>query len=156
MLQLIGLGVGPLPLLDALNQLLQTYGTVLYWIWTVVFWIWVRKRPLVDLWQATLLFLLGIYAVSPGFGVQWLVWVVPFWCVVDSRRGLRYSLLASAFISGSYWQWGLNAKYGVESLTTNLAILTMQDLIGVFGVGILGIVTWMYTTHTAWKLFRLS
>jgi hypothetical protein len=120
----------------------------------VVYGVWVWRRRPSDQWRAALLFLLGLYAISPGFGVQWLVWAVPFWLVVDLRGALRYSLLAGAFLAGSYWQWSLNDRYGIGSLTANLSLLRPADLAGVITVGLLGVATWAYTVRSAWRLAR--
>ena len=86
--------------------------------------------------------------------MQWLVWAVPFWLVVNRREAMRYSLLAGAFLAGCYWQWGLNEKYGVGSLTAHLNQLTTGDLVGVLLVGAVGLLTWLYCARTAWRLVR--
>lgn len=137
-----------------LNRTFQVYGFLLYWIWATVFGVWVWRRRGEDLWHAALFFLVGLYVVSPGFGVQWLVWVVPFWLIVNPRGAIVYSALAGAFLAGSYWQWGLNAKYGVRSLTANLNLLTWGDLAGVLLVGALGFLTWVYCAKAGWRLAR--
>lgn len=135
------------------NDLLLTWGWVVYWAWTAAFavWVWRQRRPM-DSWQAALLFLVGLYAVSPGFGVQWLIWAVPFWLLVDRRGALIYSALAGLFLAGSYWQWTLNTKYHLASITANLHQLAPWDLAGVFGVGAMGFLTWAYCVRTAWRL----
>lgn len=139
---------------DFLNRTLQAYGFLLYWIWAAVFGLWTWRRGGGDLWHAALFFLVGLYVVSPGFGVQWLVWAVPFWLIVNPYEATGYSALAGAFLTGSYWQWGLNAKYGVTSLTANLNLLTWGDLAGVLLVGALGFLTWVYCAKAAWRLAR--
>ncbi|MBI4353705.1 MAG: DUF2029 domain-containing protein, partial [Candidatus Omnitrophica bacterium] len=52
------------------NQLLQVYGPKVYWGWAAVFlgWVWRRSRrhEPADPWREGLVFLLGLYAVSPG------------------------------------------------------------------------------------------
>jgi hypothetical protein len=139
----------------ALTRWLDTYAIVPYVVWTLVCWVWsVRQGASLNLWKATLVFLVGLYAVSPGFGVQWLVWALPFWLIVNLRGALWYSVLAGAFLVGSYWQWGLNAKYGVDSLTANLAVLSQGDLAGVLLVGALGVLTWAYCVGATWRLAK--
>ena len=96
--------------------------------------------------------MLGIYSVSPGFGVQRLIWAVPFWLIDNPREAIGYSALAGAYLAGSYWQWSLNAKYGVGSITANLDLLTWGDLAGVFLVGAIGFLTWVYCARAAWRL----
>lgn len=139
-----------------IHGVLQTYSHVPYAVWTISFWIWVWRHREAELWTAALLFILGLYVVSPGIGVQWLIWAVPLWLVVNRSGAMRYSLLAGAFLAGSYWQWSLNAKYAVESITANLGLLSGSDLMGVLGVGLVGFLTWLYCATTAWRLGRCS
>ena len=137
-----------------LNRALEHYGAGLPWLWAAVFVAWVARRRPDDLWRSTLLFLLGIYAVGTGFGVQRLVWALPFWLVVDRRGALAYSGLAGAYLAATYWQWTLNAKYGVGSLMASLHLVRPGDLAGIAGVGALGLLTWAYSTRMAWRLAR--
>lgn len=141
---------------EGVNHALQLHGPKLYWIWTALFWGWIwrrhQRRQAPDLWRSALVFLLGLYAISPGFGVQWLVWALPFWLLVNRREAVRYSILAGFFLAGSYWQWGLNAKYGVESITANLSLLQRVDLIGVLLVGVCGLLTWLSCVRATWRL----
>lgn len=150
---LAGLG-GVESALVSVNRVLEAHAPWFNWLWTAVFVVWVWRRPEASRWRAALLFLLGIYAVSTGFGVQRLIWALPFWLVVNIREGIVYGLLGSAYLAASYWQWGLNTKYGVESLVANLRLLTPGDLIGVLLVSALGFVTWAYCTRAAWRLAR--
>jgi hypothetical protein len=152
-LALAGLG-GAEAALASVNRVLETHGSWLYWLWVAGFAVWVWRHPHGSRWRAALLFVLGIYAVSTGFGVQRLLWALPFWLIVNIREAMTYSLLGGAYLIASYWQWGLNTKYGVESLVANLRLLTPGDLIGVLFVGALGFLTWAYCTRTAWRLAR--
>lgn len=141
---------------EGVNHALQLHGSKLYWVWAALFWGWIwrrhRRRQAPDLWRSALVFLLGLYAISPGFGVQWLVWALPFWLLVNRREAVRYSILAGLFLAGSYWQWSLNAKYGVESMTANLSLLQRADLIGVLLVGVCGLLTWLFCVRATWRL----
>lgn len=155
--KLLGLnGQGATSILGMLNHAVHAYGPLFYLLWAIGFVIWSIRSRSDDHWTAALLFLLGIYVISPGFGVQWLVWVVPFWLIVNQWQALGYSLVAGAFLIGSYWQWSLNAKYGVEALTANLHVLSRGDLIGVMLVGTCGVLTWLYALRAAWRLVRLK
>jgi len=142
---------------DALNRAIQAIAPAIYLAWAAAFILWTARRLLrhtLDPWRAALLFLVGLYALAPGFGIQWLLWAVPFWLVVEFQEGLFYSWLAGAFLAGSYWQWSLNAKYGVYSITANLHVLSRPDLLGVVAVGGLGCVLWALSLRTAWRLIR--
>jgi hypothetical protein len=139
-------------LLASLNEAVLRRGVVFYWIWAAVYCVWAWRRPTVDLWRAVLLFLLGFYVVSPGFGVQWLIWALPFWLLVDRRAGMTYGFIAGAFAAGLYWVSAINAKYGVMSVTANLGVLDRYDLATYVIVGGLGVVTWLQCARAAWRL----
>ncbi|MBI3021877.1 MAG: DUF2029 domain-containing protein [Candidatus Omnitrophica bacterium] len=143
--------------LAQVNALLRAVGPAIYWVWTIGFlcWVWRRShRTGIHPWEAALLFLVGLYTVSPGFGVQWLVWAIPFWLVVNRLEAMGYCALAGAFLIGSYWQWSLNAHYGGGALTTKLHLLTKVHLAGVILVGAAGVATWLYAARTTWRLWR--
>jgi hypothetical protein len=152
-LELLGFA-GAGAVLVPLGRAVATYGPWLYWLWLAVFGAWAWRRRDADPWRAALVFLLGFYVVGPGFGVQWLVWALPFWLMVDRRGALGYTALASAYLVASYWQWGLNAKYRVWSVTANLHLLEPLDLAGLFLVGVLGLATWAYCAGAGWRLAR--
>lgn len=138
-----------------INGVLELRGTVLCWVWAAGFAVWAwRRGPALDLWRAATVFPLGLCAVTPGFGVQWLLWALPFWLVVHRRRATIYGALVSAFVMGSYWQWHLNAKYGVRSITANLGLLSPGDLAGLVLVGVVGVAAWGYCAVSAYRLMR--
>jgi hypothetical protein len=137
-----------------INDTITAAGSAIYVAWAALFAWWAWRRPAVDPWRAALLFLTGFYAVSPGFGVQWLVWAFPFWILVSFRGALGYAALASVLAAALYWVWGFNAKYGVESVTANLGVLGGVDLALYLFTGLLGLVTWLYCAVSAWRLWR--
>lgn len=151
-LRLIGVETGAW--LGGLTAAVLAYGAVLYWVWTAVWAGWVWWRPGVGPWRAALVFILGFYTVSPGFGVQWLVWVLPFWLVVDRRGTAGYCIVAGSFLAGIYWVWGFNAKYGLPSVTAELGRLGPFDLTLYLLVGLLGVGTWLYCMAAAWRHLR--
>ena len=140
--------------LEPLNVALQQYGWALYVLWAAVFVVWLWRHPRHDVWASALVFLLGFYTISPGFGVQWLVWAAPFWLVVDHRGAVGYSIVGSTFLAGTYWVWTFNARYGVRSVTANLNVLAPHDLALYMAVGALGFLTWLYCGRAAWRLAR--
>lgn len=140
--------------LRPVNWALETYGPAIHLVWAVVFAVWVWRSGCADRWRASLLFLLGIYALGTGFGVQRLIWALPFWLIVNGREALTFSLLGSAYVLASYWQWTLNTKYGVQSVTANLRVLGAADFAGLLAVAALGFLTWAYCTRAAWRLAR--
>jgi len=56
---------------------------------------WTRRQAALD---ALLTILLAIFVVTVGFGIQWLVWLVPFALLVGDDRRLRLYSLAAAFM----------------------------------------------------------
>ena len=79
------------PLADALvawrNWLLLT--AVLLTLW------WTQRQSARDAW---LTLLLSVFAVTVGFGIQWLVWLVPFALLAGQDRWLRLYSLAAALM----------------------------------------------------------
>jgi hypothetical protein len=49
--------------------------------------------------EGTLLLLLTLFVTTPGFGLQYLVWLVPVALLADRRRALWYSALAAVLIA---------------------------------------------------------
>jgi hypothetical protein len=49
--------------------------------------------------RGALLLLLTFYVTAPGFGLQYLIWIVPVALLADQRRGLNYSILAGLLIA---------------------------------------------------------
>lgn len=135
-------------------DVLASHGAVLVWAWTLAFVAWSWRRLEADPWHAALLFLVGIYTVTPAFGVQWLVWALPFWLVADPRGAMVYGALAGVYLIGTYWVWTFPARYGVRSITANLGVLAPADLALYLVVGALGIVAWLYCAATAYRLVR--
>jgi hypothetical protein len=142
------------PVLTSLNGVLEAHGIWLSWLWAAVFGVWVWRRPDGNRWRAALLFMLGTYAVGTGFGVQRLLWALPFWVIVSLSEAIVYSVIGSAYVAVSYWQWTLNVKYGVQSVTAHLGLLAGGDFVVILLVSVFGFLTWLYCTVTAWRLVR--
>jgi hypothetical protein len=144
----------------SLTELILQYGWLVFFAWTALFVAAClraeRRGAPLDPWRATLVFLAGLCALSPGFGVQWAVWVLPFWLVVDLRSGLVYSWVAGAFLAGSYWQWTLPRRYGVESITAHLDLLSRVELVGMVAVAGLSLATWALMIWAAWHFARTA
>jgi hypothetical protein len=56
---------------------------------------WTRRQSALD---ALLTLLLGLFVVTVGFGIQWLVWLVPFALLAGEDRWLKAYSLAGAFM----------------------------------------------------------
>lgn len=136
------------------NEAVRQHLTIGPALWVSIFVAWSVWHPHRHLWQSTLLFVLGLYTMSAGIGVQYLVWALPFFIVVSLWRALVYSALAGVFIVGNYAIWRLNGKYGVESFTANLQLLSLGELTTVFFVGFVGLGMWLFCAHTSWILLR--
>lgn len=136
----------------SLNGALRGAGSSMNLVWIAAFSLLTlarTRRGAVDPWRWILLYLLGLYVFAPGIGVQWLIWALPFWIVVDPRAAAVYSGAAGTFIGGSYWQWTLNKKYGVYSMTANLRLLEPWELGGMMFVAAAGLLTWLLVAKTA-------
>jgi hypothetical protein len=61
------------------------------------------RRPalVVQCWLVLSIFL----ALAPGFGTQYLVWLVPFVAAAGFRPSLAYNTVAGCFLSASYVCW---------------------------------------------------
>jgi hypothetical protein len=49
--------------------------------------------------RGVLLLLLAFYVTTPGFGLQYLIWIVPVALIADQRRAVLYSVLAGIVIA---------------------------------------------------------
>lgn len=81
------------PLADALFALRNwlLLAAVLLTLW------WTRRQSALD---AFLTLLLGMFVLTVGFGIQWLVWLVPFALLAGEDRWLRvYSLAATLMLT---------------------------------------------------------
>jgi hypothetical protein len=139
--------------IPAISAALPAISTALYLAWAAAMAVRAWRRD-EDPWHAALLFLVGFYAITPGWGVQWLSWALPFWIVVSRHGAIVYSALAGALLAISYWVWTFNAKYGIYQVTANLGALSRVDLALYMLAGALGVVTWLYCVKTAWSLWR--
>lgn len=138
--------------LASVNATIVTYGASVYWVWAAVFTLRAWWRPDPDLWRTALLFFVGFYTISPGFGVQWLIWALPFWLLVNVREALLYSALGGLFVGLMYRAWGFSARYGVASVTENLHALSTGDLLLYLAAGAMGLLTWIFCARAAWRL----
>jgi hypothetical protein len=82
------------------------------------------------------------YVFAPGFGVQYLSWAAPFVLLASRRLGLLYVIAITPFLAGTYVQAFLPAKYGVESITQNLRLLSPVDLAFLVANGLAGLAAW--------------
>ena len=95
---------------------------------------------------------LVFYVVAPGFGVQYLGWALPFLLVHSWRLGIAYVAVITPFLAGRYAQALLPEKYGVESVTAKLAILSGADLALVVATGGLAVLAWLSCLLILWRL----
>jgi hypothetical protein len=129
---------------SGINRALAANANLLALVWPAVFAVAALVRAPRDAWRAAFVYLLGVYVFTPGVAVQWLIWAVPFFLVLEPRQARVYTVLATAFILGSYWRWTLNAAHGVYALTLHLDVLSRAELAGVVLVGALGVATWAF------------
>lgn len=92
------------------------------------------------------------YVFTPGFGVQYLSWAVPFLVLASRRLAVAYVAAITPFLLGRYAQAALPAKYGVPSVTAILPVLSAADLTLLVATGAAGLVAW---ATCAWIAFHL-
>ncbi len=92
------------------------------------------------------------YVFASGFGVQYLSWAVPFVLLASRRLGIAYVTAITPFLVGTYLQAFLPQKYGVESITQNLRLLSSVDFAFLVANGVAGLAAW---GTCAWILYRL-
>lgn len=78
--------------------------------------------------QMSLLFLL-FFSVTLGFGVQWLMWLVPFITLVNIKRIYIFYILSTVYICTIYYSWitqtNLNSIIISIGITVWVSILIM-------------------------------
>jgi hypothetical protein len=141
--------------LAGLNDLAHAHADKWGLVWGASFAVLALRRTDLSAWRAAFVYLLGIYVLNPGVAVQWLIYGLPFFLLLERRcLALVYTALASAFVLGSYWQWTLNRKYRLASLTANLDRILPAELMGVVAVGALGLLTWLLCGVTLARQLR--
>lgn len=102
---------------------------------------WTRRQPALD---AFLTLLLSMFVITVGFGIQWLVWLVPFASLAAEDRWLRAYSLAAAFMLAVH----LYGLHMVPFLSEWLAAPAADWLIRLSALPAWGIVV-------AWTIARL-
>lgn len=75
-----------------------------------------RRGARLDAVEAGALTMVGFLVLTPGFGIQYAVWVVPLLFAVAPRAAVAYSLVGGAFAFGvylSYWNgmWPARSEF---------------------------------------------
>jgi hypothetical protein len=85
------------------------YGRFVVYLGLVIAWILlVRKRPSTapQLLQACAIVVLLLFAIAPGFGVQYMAWVIPLIpFALPWRWAIAFNAAASAFLFTTYTVW---------------------------------------------------
>jgi hypothetical protein len=132
----------PADAMQTINGAIATHASVIALVWPAVFGLASLVKPHTSVWRAAFVYILGLYVFTPGVAVQWLVWALPFFLLLEPRCGAAYSALAGAFLIGSYWKWTLNAAHGVYRLTAHLEVVSRTELLGLVLVGAVGLTLW--------------
>ncbi len=67
---------------------------------------WRRRR--LDIAQAVAMVMALFFVLTPGFGVQYTVWLLPFFILTDSGRGSGFNLFMSLFVANAFYEGQLN------------------------------------------------
>ena len=140
--------------LAPINRFIERYGAGLPILWVAAFALWSWRHRDADLWRAAVLLFMGVYVTSPGMGMQYLTWVMPFLAAADRRRAVIFGGLAGGLAVGTYVVTTFPAKYKVPSFTANLGLLSGPDLALVLVVGAIGVATWLFCASMVWRVVK--
>jgi hypothetical protein len=90
---------------DTSFQLYSRFGKIPVLLVIVLSSIWMRlrdTRPRLEVQFGLIAFL--FLALSPGFGVQYLAWLVPWTCCLTFRQALAFHLTAGLFLFSFYYR----------------------------------------------------
>jgi hypothetical protein len=93
--------------------------------------------------QATLGAVLFL-VLTPGFGVQYVVFAAPLLCIVDWPEGIWWGCMSGAFIGAVYWIFRVSLM-PLQSIGTSRYP---------FPTPILGMLAWTGLIHFLWSRFR--
>lgn len=96
------------------------------------------SRPMAE--QAALgaaLFLL----LTPGFGVQYVIFVAPLLCLVDVPEGLAWGWVSGLFIGVVYWTFRVAAAHPISLFQSNFP----------FHAWAIGLAAWAILLHFVWR-----
>jgi hypothetical protein len=96
------------------------------------------SRPMAE--QAALgaaLFLL----LTPGFGVQYVIFVAPLLCLVDVPEALRWGWVSGLFIGVVYWTFRVAAAHPTSLIDSNFPLHAR----------IIGLAAWAILLHFVWR-----
>ena len=96
------------------------------------------RRPMAE--QAALgaaLFLI----LTPGFGVQYVIFVAPLLCLVDMPQALRWGWVSGLFIGVVYWTFRVAAAHPRSFIDSNFP----------FHAWIIGLAAWGILLHFVWR-----
>ena len=147
---------GLLDVLTQTNALLSSHGRYLLIAVLVAWFVFVARRLEMRTFEHAALATAGtflvFYVFTTGFGVQYLGLALPFLLIASVRLAMIYSAALSPFLVTTYLQADLSEKYGVQTITANLRLLSHADLALLIANGVLSIVAW---SACAWILWRV-
>src|SRR5262249_1319311 len=74
----------------------------IFLIGLIVYAFLIRKK---SIFEEILLVMLFFFAFTPTFGIQWLIWLVPFLLLTDLRKYKEYMFISSVYLLLNYGQW---------------------------------------------------
>ena len=96
------------------------------------------RRPMAE--QAALgaaLFLL----LTPGFSVQYVIFVAPLLCLVDLPQGLLWGWVSGLFIGVVYWTWLVTAAHPISLFQNKFS----------YYAWVIGLAAWGILLHFVWR-----
>jgi len=111
-----------------------------------------KKRLFVQCGLIAFVFL----SLSPGFGLQYLAWTVPWTVMLQRRTMIAYHLIATAFALSVYAAGSRNTAQGVYVDLLNPAHFPVLILMGIVCWTAIAVITWQWArlhvdTGTPWE-----
>ena len=78
--------------------------------------------------------------LTPGFGVQYVIFAAPLLCLVDVAEGLRWGWFSGWFIALVYWGFRIHAEHLLSLFHTDYP----------FPSWVFGLAAWAVLAHFAW------
>jgi hypothetical protein len=79
--------------------------------------------------------------LTPGFGVQYVIFVTPLLCLVDVPEALRWGWVSGLFIGVVYWTFLVAAAHTTSVFDTKFP----------FRAWVIGLAAWGILLHFVWR-----
>jgi hypothetical protein len=102
--------------------------------------LWARFRGRLRMTEQAALGAVLFLLLTPGFGVQYVVFAAPLLCLVDPKTGAVWGWMSGLFVGAVYWTF----------LVTGMPLQSKLMGIYPFPANAIGLVAWAVLAHFAW------